>query len=434
MRSLVLLLMCLLAGVSQATDLTGKVVGPDGAAVGGATVMVYSATPKKGSPTTNPTEYPECSKSSATDSGSGAFAIDGVDPANVYELLVLSDTYRPLMLKKVDPARGQITAKLKAIPADVDPQLLVRGRVVDMNNNPITGAKIEVNSYGDNNSRTFGGESSVIDSFTYSNAKGEFTLVAKKTGLTFDLLLHARDAAPMIERIGSGEDSRDIAMNTGAHVTGRLVKDGQVLGGVKLNLVQQDRNSETFLDIQSTYTDETGRFRFAHVHPDFRYDIAPTMKSLAGRGWIERAPVDATGDDTTVDMGDIALESGQRISGQLVASSGNPDWTQAKLRLGRGDTWDDEFEISPDKEGHFEFKGAGGLCDLRVKLEGFHLSKDNTSAEPYRADYLEGQVGQDISDLKIQMDPGPVEQISQQYNQAEFQRLSSSQLSGVESK
>ncbi len=409
MNALVLSLMLLLSGASDA-DLTGKVVSPDGSAVGGASVIVYSASPKKGAATTNPSEYPDCQKSTATD-GAGAFTIAGVDSSKTFELLVVSDSYRPLMLKKVDPTRGQITAKLKALPTDVDPQMLVRGRVVDLNGNPVVGGKIEINSYVDGNSTTFGGEESVIEPLTYTNAKGEFTLIAKKAGLTFNLLMHSREAAPMIAKgFVPGEDIREFSVTPGAKVTGRVVKDGQPLAGIKLMLIQTDRNSETWLDIESAFTDDSGRFTFAHVHSDTRYDLTPTTKTLAGRGCAVPVACQSTGDDTVVDAGDITIEPGLTLSGQLVASSGNPQWPEAKVRLERGDSWDDPVDIPVDKDGHFEFKGAAaGIANLSVKLDSFHLSKDNASVEPYRSAYLLGRIDDNITDLKIQLDPGPAE-------------------------
>ena len=50
MHGLVLSLLMLLADGIAPTQLTGKVVDPDGNPVSGATVQVYSATPKKGAP------------------------------------------------------------------------------------------------------------------------------------------------------------------------------------------------------------------------------------------------------------------------------------------------------------------------------------------------------------------------------------------------
>ena len=60
--------------------------------------------------------------------------------------------------------------------------MVVKGRIVDTNGKPAVGAKVEVSAYQEGNSTTFGGESSVIEPLTYTNAKGEFTLVAKKSG------------------------------------------------------------------------------------------------------------------------------------------------------------------------------------------------------------------------------------------------------------
>src|SRR4051812_40921613 len=124
MHGLVLSLLMLLADGSAPTQLTGKVVDPDGNPVSGATVQVYSATPKKGAPTMDTWEYPDCKKSAVTDAG-GGFVITEVNPAMLFEVLVLSEAHRPLLLKKVDPVSGQITAKLKALAQNVEPELTV---------------------------------------------------------------------------------------------------------------------------------------------------------------------------------------------------------------------------------------------------------------------------------------------------------------------
>src|SRR5262245_14837379 len=108
MFSLMLSVLLLLSD-APAADLSGKVVAPDGSAVNAATVLVYNASPKKGAPTTNPSEDPDCQKFATTDA-SGAFSIAGVDSSKSFQILVVSDTYRPLLLKKVDPVAGTITA------------------------------------------------------------------------------------------------------------------------------------------------------------------------------------------------------------------------------------------------------------------------------------------------------------------------------------
>ena len=64
--------------------------------------------------------------------------------------------------------------------------------MVDSKGEPVAGARVEPCSYGSANSRTFGGESTVIETTTYTNAKGEFTLIAKKGGLDFSVRVLAR--------------------------------------------------------------------------------------------------------------------------------------------------------------------------------------------------------------------------------------------------
>src|SRR5262245_39495237 len=111
-------LVLLLADAPPA-DLHGKVVGPDGHPNSGATAQVYSVTPKKGDATIKPTDHPDCEKSGGADTA-GAFVIPAVDKTMFYEILVSADGFRPTLLKKVDPGRGDITAKLTKPPADVE--------------------------------------------------------------------------------------------------------------------------------------------------------------------------------------------------------------------------------------------------------------------------------------------------------------------------
>src|SRR5215207_7011881 len=99
-----ILSLLLLADSSSPVDLIGKVADVGGTPIVQATVIVSSTAPKKG--TANATA-PEAGKSVNADV-QGAFTLPAVDPTFTYDLLVLADGYRAVMLKKVDPARGQV--------------------------------------------------------------------------------------------------------------------------------------------------------------------------------------------------------------------------------------------------------------------------------------------------------------------------------------
>jgi hypothetical protein len=421
----------LLADASAPADLHGKVVTTDGQAVSGASVMIYSASPKKGAATSDPFDYPECEKSATADD-QGAFTIAGVDASLQYELLVSADGYRPTMLKKVDPARGNITAKLNKPPADVEPEMMVKGRVTDDKGEPIFGAKVEVNACRSANSTQFGGESEFIESSSYTNAKGEFLLVIKKSGYTFDLRINSRSFAPtLFKGVSGGEATNEYSLTPGASITGKVVKDGQPVSGVKMMLVQEDRNSENWLGVKSAVTGDDGKYTFTHVHADTRYDVSATSKSLAGRGALPVATVASTGDGSTVEVEELSIEPGLTVSGQLVASSGTPAFDKARLTLSRNSGWDDGLEATADKDGKFEFKNvAADGYNLQIRLGGFHPSKENTSAEPYGARYLMGRVDEDITDLKIQLDPDPADPPNYN-NRAGWEGIRNSRLTGV---
>jgi len=84
-----------------------------------------------------------------------------------------------------------------------------------------------------------------------------------------------------------------------------------------------------------------------------------------------------------------------------------------------------------DKDGKFEFKSiAPDLEVLQVKLSGFHVSKENASAEPYGARYLTGRVDDNINDLKIQLDPDPADPPNYN-NRAGWEGIRSSPLRGI---
>src|SRR4051812_25278129 len=197
MGVLVLSILMLLADVTPAADLSGSVVGTNDALLVGATVYVYSASPKKGAATMNGADYPDCQKSAHTDAA-GAFSIGGGDSSLQYRLLVIADGHRPKMLTKVDPTKGKIVANLTANPADLDLAKVIKGHVVDGTGAPVAGARIEPFGCKDGQNRWWGSTTEVSEKETYSDEKGQFMLLLKKEGIEVDVKATAPHLAPQL--------------------------------------------------------------------------------------------------------------------------------------------------------------------------------------------------------------------------------------------
>jgi hypothetical protein len=233
----VLSILIMLADAQSPADLHGKVVAPDGVPITQASIVVYTAAPRKGNESVSTNSHPDCEKSTASDD-QGGFTIAAVDSSLNFELLVLAEGYRPLLLKKVDPTRGEINAKMSTLPADVEVDHLVKGRVIDTDGKPVIGASIEPRMYRVGNQRWYGGPD--VERQTFTDGKGEFTLVCKKTEMSVDVRVQSRATAPMISvGMPQGEQVTEITVTAGATITGRIVKDGQPLAGIALVMYQQ---------------------------------------------------------------------------------------------------------------------------------------------------------------------------------------------------
>jgi hypothetical protein len=432
MHATILSLLILLADAPTAPNLHGQVMSPDGAAVPQADVIVYSAAPKKKDAVAlNKFEYPDCSKSSQADA-TGAFKIDGVDLSLNYELLVLADGYRPLMLKKVDPARGEIRAKLIPAPTEFNGNDPLRGHVVDSNGDPVVGARIEPFGARDGTERWWGGTNNVCENDTYTDAKGNFLLLTKKPNLALDIKVWPRQASPYYGALlSTGDAVNEVTVTPGASITGRVVKDGQPLKGIVVRLSQEERDVEHYIGEFDATTDDQGKFTFKHVMPNTKYNLYPTMKSLAPYGAFTMQTFNSDQDGSTSDAGDVSVEKGLTISGKFFCADDKPVPSGLKPTLSRWNA-SDSVDVKVDKDGKFEVKNVSAdLYGFWLRTNGYHLSEDNQSYEPANSDLLLGRIDQDIDDLRIQLDPGPSPQ--RNYNGNKWQTLQSTQITGVPS-
>jgi hypothetical protein len=333
------------------------------------------------------------------------------------------------MLKKVDPARGEIRAKLTATPKEFETAPL-RGHITNSNGDPVVAARIEPFGARDGQQRWWGGTSEVCENGTYTDAKGEFLLLTKKENVQIDIRVWPRDGAPQSATLLSpGDQVNEISTTPGASITGRVVKEGQPLSGITMRLAQVDRGMEHYIGDFDAVTDESGKFTFKHVMPNDQYYLYATMKSLAEHGAMTMQQFSTTGDETTTEAGDLVIENGYKLSGQFFCSDDKPIPSGMKATLSRWNA-SDSIDVAVDKEGKFEFTNVpADLYEFYVRANGYHISADNESFEPANARFLLGRVDETIEDLRVQLDPGP--DVQHNYNGNKWQTLQNSQLSGV---
>jgi hypothetical protein len=432
-----LLSLILLVGIpgSQST-LTGSVHSTDSvAAIPNATIVIYSAAPAAKDQQTPPPPngYPEIGKSTPSDT-QGHFIFAGVDPSLNYELLVLADGYRPLMLKKVDPSRGEITARLKPIPKDLQPELQLKGHVVDDDGKPVVGARIEPFGMQDGPNREWGGQGYVIgDGITYTDPKGNWLLIATKANVQIDIRVTGRGIAPTNFPLQAvGDQVNEMTVGPGATITGRIVKDGKGVPNLPVKLQQKNRGVENYVGGAETVTDADGKFVAHDLKPDDDYYACATMKGLAGIGAMDLNDCRTGEPGTSTDAGDLTVEKGLHVTGQIFCSDGKRVPPGSKVRLERNEL-NDSIETTIDKDGKFEFKGLpDALMEFWIDVHGYHLSDSNISFEPSNANMLLGKIDQDITDLRVQLDPGP--NIEHNWNSNKWDQLQSSELTGVTDK
>src|SRR4030095_7820539 len=95
---------------------------------------------------------------------------------------------------------------------------------------------------------------------------------------------------------------QEIRMGVGATIKGRVVKEGQALADMRVGVVGQNRNSETFEGNYETTSDSEGRFEFKHVPPSTQWYLYGVMNSFKKHGALRPTPVGSGGHGETLNV------------------------------------------------------------------------------------------------------------------------------------
>jgi hypothetical protein len=349
----------------------------------------------------------------------GKFALTDLDPELKFRLLAVAPGHTPAYSARlVDPAAGPVTLTLSPHDLDTrDPALVFKGRVLDEGGQPVPQAVVEPQGFRKGGRGQYGG----LTGFTplaVTDATGEFRLGVPEPGLELSLSASAPFKAPRkFNRLPAGPKSHDLTLLAGVTVTGRVVKDGRPLAGVAVGLAQKDRNVETFLGEFQGGTDGKGVFRIPNVPPADLFGLYGKMESLKARGALGLREVRTGASGAELDVGDLAVQPGFRLTGRVVLSDGKPVPAGTRLLLGREDAWDTQQAVAgPD--GSFAFEGLPAeRYSLSASVPGYHPSPKNASLDLLNGFGLLGAVRGDTEGLRLLLEPGPAPQGPRQFDQ-----------------
>jgi hypothetical protein len=213
---------------------------------------------------------------------------------------------------------------------------------------------------------------------------------------------------------------------SGTTVTGTVVKDGKPVPGATLRLFQRlrqplGRGAEGRGGVPLYFTvatDTQGTFRFEQVPPDEDYSFWGLLESFPPDGAPRPRTIRAGANGTRLDLGQVAVQPGYRLSGQVVLADGQPLPAKARVVVSRGelnDGFDSGLTVPPgdmlaapvEADGRFSISGLPPeLIFLSAQVPGYHASPRNRSYETLN-NRLAGRMDRDIDGLLFLLEPGP---------------------------
>jgi hypothetical protein len=386
-------------------DLAGRVANPDGSPVTNATIMIYTAAQRQGTSSLCPYCYADCSKRGATGPG-GEFEIKSLDPALLFRLLVLAPGHESKFVDKVNPAGGAVKVALE--PLDLEgtpPDLRIAGLVIGEDGQAVAGATIQIEgaSLG-NGGQSWGATGLFVNQTEVSDARGRFLLRCKSKVELIYAMAFARGAAPRPVQLRPGQDCL-IRMQEGVVVTGRVVAAGRPVVGAVVGVRPASQPMGEFFTSDELATDSNGHFSLFDLPPEKGLTLFATMDSLQGKGALPPKQFTSGKNKTTTDLGDLALQPGYRVAGQIVLADGKPVKERTRLLLAREGV-SDYSEVVLDAGGGFEFQTVpAGPVSLSARLKDYKFSQRNPSLD-WLNGFIVGKVDRDTTNLTLLMEPG----------------------------
>jgi hypothetical protein len=154
-------------------------------------------------------------------------------------------------------------------------------------------------------------------------------------------------------------------------------------------------------------TGDDGRFAFTNIPPGDDWGIYGLMDSLKAHGAIPVRHLRTGTHGETVELGDVEVGPGHRMSGRVVLADGKPLPPDARVMLSREDAWDSQT-ATPGPDGSFTFEGVPPeRVGLHARVPGYHVSPKNASYDLLNQGGLLGKIGDDVVGVRFLFEPGP---------------------------
>ena len=322
--------------------------------------------------------------------------------------------------------RSTPTGSVGRPTAYLQPPLLIKGSVVNVDGKPIEGVRLDCN------------DEAIQERFATTGPRGEFRLTLKKeqfwlavtaTGSAllsrrFFLDLRKNDLAldrelPWVSVESTGLILHPLVMSPGAAVTGRVVREGMPVQGATIGLMQgQDSYTDIFPGELETKTDGRGTFRFPHVPPETNYSVYATLGSVADHGAVVPLSVHTTEDGSVVDLGELHVQRGRTLAGRVVCSDGKAPPAGTRIAASCPQVGGTVYAVLDEKQ-RFECHGIPDgavylhlLPPERTLQVGYRFSPANKCLNPSDPTRLEGRLEHDVTNLTILVEPGEPDKLA----------------------
>lgn len=383
--------------------LTGKVTDAAGP-LSGARVVVWHAYPRVGPAYYCPSCYIDCGKSVQTDAA-GDYTINGLDANLEFEILVVAKGHIPKVSTKIDPSKGAAkTVNLKSRDiASLMPRQVVRGRILGPQGDPVVGALVEPQMVMYLDGSGMGGGVEGLDELAVTDDQGEFALASEKPCDAMDLVVTARTLAKScFPHLVSGAKVHELKLIEGAVVTGRILRDGRPVAGVEVGLCPTNRSMGGCFFHETIATNTDGRFSFVNIPLGGDHLVYTLHDTMPVPGCLPPKMLKVVKDGETVDLGDLSLTAGHRVSGRFIAPAGQEIPKSSKIMLSHNAAWDSMvFDLRAD--GTFEFVDLpAGVYSVSFAGKGLWISRDNASFDSMNLNMV-GKVDRDLENLTISL-------------------------------
>jgi hypothetical protein len=341
-------------------------------------------------------------------SAMGKFEIPDLPAHLLYRLLIAAPGFEAQLYDGADPLLGPLVVKLS--PRAKPSGYFVHGRLIGPDDKPVVGATVEPDGVSTDGSTSWGG-SHRFPSMVVSGADGEFVMGRTQEFTRVSLDIKAAGLAPAMNVwLPPSNAVQEIRLGVGATIAGRVVKEGQPLGHMRIGLVAQDRNSEVFQGNYETRTDAEGRFEFEQVPPATQWFLYGVMSSFKKHGAVRATPVGSGAHGEVVNVSDLQVMPGLTLAGTMKTRSGEPLPRGARLRAGYETAWDSQ-EATVDRDGNFRLEGLhSGKVEISLSgssvLNTWRLSPRNRSTDHYNSWQMVGLLERDKTDFVVEIERG----------------------------